>query len=773
MMNSKIGLKRNKLNALIWLCVLLFALLLLAKDIRHLKIESSLTALLGNKSPIPSQVDHHLSSVINDAIIWLVGADKLETAKQSADQLSDLLNQLDNLTDIQAQNKQQQQDWQQYFFTHRAVLLTAQQKQALSQPDNYLAYIQSQLYSPFAAVSTNELQQDPLLLTRQKILQQKQQLQIDDGWLYTQYEGRFYILIRAKTIAQGIKQKAHLVEQLNQMQQQVEKQFDVKIYKRGAIFFSQSSAQSVERDITVIGTGSLIGIILLLLLFFRSISPLLLLICSLTTGMLFGLLATWLYFAEIHLLTLGLSSCLIGVSADYSLHFFVKRFYPDNSTHFDTQKSLGELKPSLIIAFITTALCYAVMLFVPLIILQQMAIFAIFGLLGALLTVILLYPLLTQTSRSLTLNYQNKIVNYLQKWHTVPYLVPILFLFFILSTVTALHVEVNDDVRLLQERQPELLHNEKIISHILQQNNELQYFIVQAETAEALLKNSLTLYTLLQQPNYIEQITPAISLENYIQDSATQQENYQLVAQTLKQLSPTLTALSPNIITKYPQQFINFTQFLNSNIGQTFHDLYQKHQGMHYLLVPLTKSNSELAKQIATQLTNISYHNITQEWSELFQQSREAVLYTLIFSCIIACLLLSWFLTWRDALAILAILIFSMSIAVASLTITGQRFNLFSALGLMLLLGMGIDYGVFMAKQKNNLLSTQQINYPTSSFIAIGLSALTTFLSFGLLALSKTQALVSFATILCIGIGCVFIFIPLILKVPTKVGKKC
>ncbi|MFC0309027.1 MMPL family transporter [Gallibacterium trehalosifermentans] len=765
-MNSKFGLTQNKIHLLIWLACVLLSLAVLIKNSDQIKIEGNLTALLGQSHTVPTEVDKQLSSAVNDSLLWLVKAKTLAAAQQAAGEFVQQLSQLAKLYDIQAQDTAQQTAWQQYFFHHRAMLLTPSLKAALTDPAHYFTYIQSQLYSPVAGVSLQELAQDPLLLTRQQLLQQKQRLQSDNGWLYVKYQDDFYLLIRAKTNAQDLNEKAELVEKINQITTQLTAKNEINIYRRGALFFSHAAAESVERDITIIGTGSLLGIILLLLLVFRSLYPFLLLTSSLFTAMLFGTLATWWWFGEIHLLTLGLSSCLIGVSTDYSLHFLVKRFYASNkSTHLQSPP-LNGLKVPLIIAFITTALCYGVMLFVPLAILQQMAVFAIFGLFGALFTVMLAYPCLTVRIKPLTFRYPAVIMGYLQQWQTQRWLRAFTLLLFMLSLLLVSRIQINDDVRLLQSRDPALLQDEQIISQVLQQHNELQYFIVQADNLNDLLANSYTLMQLLQQPAYRTALQPALQLENYIQPIEQQQQNYQQIDRTLTALLPQLNELSEEIIDKYPQQTVSFADFLQGEVGKLFRELYQQHQGKHYLLIPLTKSDSQLANALAAQSENISYHNITQEWSDLFQQTRVHILHILLVSVVIVFILLSWCLTWRKALAIVAVLVLAMSLATATLTLTGQYFNLFSALALMLLLGMGIDYGVFMAKAQTDKQANIESNKETSlSFLAIWLSALTTLLSFGLLTLSETKALVSFASVLCVGISCVFIFIPLVLNI--------
>jgi predicted exporter len=86
------------------------------------------------------------------------------------------------------------------------------------------------------------------------------------------------------------------------------------------------------------------------------------------------------------------------------------------------------------------------------------------------------------------------------------------------------------------------------------------------------------------------------------------------------------------------------------------------------------------------------------------------------------------------------------------LGISGQALQLFHLLALMLLLGIGVDYGIFMQEpdsQKDG-----------AAWLAVGVSALSTLLSFGLLALSQTPALRAFGLILAIGIGAVTLLVP-------------
>ena len=65
----------------------------------------------------------------------------------------------------------------------------------------------------------------------------------------------------------------------------------------GLIRFAKAGADSAEREISTIGVGSMLGILLLLILVFRSLRPLLLSLLSLSIGGLAAFSVTALLFS--------------------------------------------------------------------------------------------------------------------------------------------------------------------------------------------------------------------------------------------------------------------------------------------------------------------------------------------------------------------------------------------------------------------------------------------------------------------------------------------
>ncbi|HEY1035125.1 MAG TPA: hypothetical protein VGE09_09090, partial [Pseudoxanthomonas sp.] len=95
-------------------------------------------------------------------------------------------------------------------------------------------------------------------------------------------------------------------------------------------------------------------------------------------------------------------------------------------------------------------------------------------------------------------------------------------------------------------------------------------------------------------------------------------------------------------------------------------------------------------------------------------------------------------------------------LTVALLGWLGQPLQLFNVLALMLLLGMGIDYGIFLVEHRGD----------ASAWLAVCVGAASTWLSFGLLGLSATPALRAFGLTLLFGIGLVWLLSPLFRPAP-------
>jgi predicted exporter len=106
----------------------------------------------------------------------------------------------------------------------------------------------------------------------------------------------------------------------------------------------------------------------------------------------------------------------------------------------------------------------------------------------------------------------------------------------------------------------------------------------------------------------------------------------------------------------------------------------------------------------------------------------------------------------RAAWRVLAATALASVAALALLGIAGQNLQLFHMLALMLVLGIGVDYGIFFQEHPDRR--------DPAAWLAVSLSASSALLSFGLLGLSNTPALQAFGLTMLIGIATVWLIAP-------------
>ena len=173
----------------------------------------------------------------------------------------------------------------------------------------------------------------------------------------------------------------------------------VEVYLTGTPVHSYYASSRSMVEINIIGIISALFVIFLCLNYFKKIKILIPVAGSIFCGALAGYFATAAMFPSIHVLTFVFSTTLIGISVDYSLHFFVCK--TEDKTGDDVIK---EIFKSLSVSLLTTISAFLVLYFSHTELLKQIAVFTITGLVTVYLFVVLFYPVI---SRKIDLNNNN------------------------------------------------------------------------------------------------------------------------------------------------------------------------------------------------------------------------------------------------------------------------------------------------------------------------------------------------------------------------------
>jgi len=150
----------------------------------------------------------------------------------------------------------------------------------------------------------------------------------------------------------------------------------------GLAKFSVAAEESIKADIQRISTLSIVAMLVLCIALFRSLRLVVLAFVPISCGMLFGTAATLLVFGSIHGLTLAVGASLIGVCLDYVLHFYMHHLVApcEEGPH----RTLRTIWPGLRLGAATTVVGFAALGGSSFPGLRQIAVFASVGIVGAL-----------------------------------------------------------------------------------------------------------------------------------------------------------------------------------------------------------------------------------------------------------------------------------------------------------------------------------------------------------------------------------------------------
>jgi predicted exporter len=713
---------------------------------------------------------------LNKKIIWLTGAVTSKDAIAQAQQLKQQLQASGLFSKLMLELPQQQMIKQyQRLFPYRYQLLDEQTKRTLTNnPKDLLNQNLENLYSPLGQLMTADLEQDPLLLLgRYFKAQNPVTLSLEQGIVILHDADQFWALL--VTDLQDRHLQLDKLEALLALVKKTTSQAHAdggQLLVTGMPIFTASGADSAKQEISTVGVGSSIGIIVLLMLTFRSLRPLLLSSLVLGSGLLAALVTSVLVFGKIHIITLVFGASLIGVADDYAIHFFCDSF--GNKT-WQPRQGLYYLFPGLVIGLLTNLLSYAGLVFSPFPGLQEVALFSAVGLLGAWLTVVLLFPLLLTGFRSSHQPVILKVANYWQQHWPVwllknkRWLLP----FFILFIGGGLwQISPRDDIRLLQSAPAELLKAADKIKQLLPMNQESQFFLVSGLNKEDWHKNEQKLLKQLALLTQQQVLTHYQGLSDYWPSEQEQQENYQLLDKSLYNsglINHYMIDLgfSNQAVKAEQNQFAlagNQVLSLKSWLETTDEVKQQQWLGCdanHCLSLVSLMGITDLSRLSTLQnLSGVIWVDQAEQFSSLFARYRVSVSVLLIVAYLLVFAGLGLKFGWRNALSITSIPVVAALFSLAMMGWFDQLFSLFNLFALLLVLGIGVDDAIFffMAEKVKEDIDDKR----ASTSLAVTLSALTTLLAFGLLAVSSTEIVHAFGFTVATGILMALILSPLV-----------
>ncbi|WP_157062494.1 MMPL family transporter [Pseudoxanthomonas dokdonensis] len=734
------------------------------------RIDSNILAMLPQDADdrLLSDITARIADASARQVVVLLGA---PTAAQALQAQRAFLADLD-ASDSPLQASGPDADWlaeaEALYTPHRRQLLTGAQRQRLEQtPPEVLAETSmAVLFSPVAGNRMTEWLDDPLALWPQWWQQRASVSGMrvgEDGLLLARDQHWAVLQFETPGPAFRLDGQPRIGQALDHAFAAAHKQAPtLTMLRAGVPLHAEAAASQANREINTIGWGSLAAVLLLVFLAFRSLRPILLVAMSLLLGCAIALSVTALVFGQVHLLTLIFGASLVGVAEDYGIHWFASRQSAPAQPRLRLMRSL---LPGLLLALLTSSVAYLALGLPPFPGLRQMALFSVVGLAGAFLTVVCWFPWL-DTGIARQTRFADVIGRSLARWPRIGSgrgwkigIVAVL----LLAVAGLAQLRFNDDLRSLQSSPPQLLREQADIGQLLGMPSPAQFYLVRGHSAEQVLQREEALTARLQTLQAEGKMGGYRAISDWLPSAQRQQSSLALSQRVEGQVIEQVAAALDEKLQAPARQVppLDLPTWLQDPVSQPFRSLWlgtleddQGGQAMASVVMVDDLGEPGTLQQLAQlgdDLAGVRWVDRTADFSLLLGKYRHRMSLLLLLGVALVAAVL-WWRYRRQAWRALLPTLLAMLLTVAALGWLGQPLQLFNVLALMLLLGMGIDYGIFLSEHRGD----------PSAWLAVCVGAASTWLSFGLLALSATPALRAFGLTLLLGIGLVWLLSPLL-----------
>ena len=695
------------------------------------------------------------SKYISDKLIFFVYADTPEQTATAVQQLKTAWAGPNSpLRANPLHTPESQQQFLEFYVPHQQHILTTEQAQKYQTwtDQQWAEEVMSNVSRPVSIGLS--VKQDPMGNLQSWLLQQmsKSPLQQNaEGDSQIEYKDKLYTVLFYSAVDStfSLDTEHSVLNAYNDAKAQVLAQNPNAIVMAAGIpMHAAAAAAQASKEMSTFGTISTIAIVILTTLGFMRLRAVLLIALSLFVGFVTAYMATYAWFGQVHVVTLVFGSSLIGVAEDYGLHFLAARQHASGESPWQVRK---HVMMGLVLALLTTALAYACLGFPPFPGLRQIAVFSVMGLTGSWLTVVLLFPFLGgQMGQNTWLS--RMFANMWLWWLNAPRLgwigkvfltvlfVPVIFGLF--------RLQFKDDLRTLQNSPQWLINEQMQIGEALNESNT-QFILVTADTEQALLEREEWVRMVLDEQVTAQHLGNYRAVSEWLPSVAAQKNNEQVILPKLKHVSQ-LVGMQVDSVTVEQGRYLMPEHWLKQPIAQVVKAqwLGQQDDGRWASMISLHGKMDDIAiaqfKALEKQDEHVLFVNSVADYSNLMSTYRNKILW-LLGVAYLGTVLLLWLRYRRQAILIIMPPLLASMITLGICGLLGVPLQLFTALPLLLILGMGVDYGIFLVEHADEQAHT---------WMTICLSTMSTILSLGLMMFSSTPALHLLG--LSLGIGMTF-----------------
>ncbi len=635
-----------------------------------------------------------------------------------------------------------------------------------------------QLAQPTSTLFGKLIAADPLGAFRhivERIRGDRPSLRLEDGQFVSE-DGRWAIVFlgtRVSAFESG--PQSRLLDDIAAEFAEISKRHggDLSLEESGANRFAVRSERGIKRDVWVIGACSFGGVAALFLAFFRSLrgfalaalAPLLGALAATTTGLL--------VFGHLDGLTLAFGTSLIGVAIDYPIHLLNHHRLaspPESPT-----ATVRRLRGPIALGALTTMASFAGLSLTSFPGFQEIGFVAVVGIGVALLVTLHLIPGFLGAERPIPalsgtvarrLGAGVLALDRHRRWLAA---VPIACL--AVAAVAVPHLRWVDDLSKLANLDPSLLREDQRVRERVSQFDSGRFVIATAATpAEAVALND-RVYERLEDVARAGQLDGMRSLHAMLWSADLQQRSWKVLHDQPAVYRRVVDAFAAEGFRR--DAFEPFRVALESPAPQplTYDDLLRS---------PLADAASSLVFRLGDGIAAVTYlrgiHSLPAIRdavaglkgvyvidqgafiNDIYAQFRTTTLeQILVGSILVIAVLVARYRHWRPTLAAFLPSVLVAAILLSAFALLRVPTNLLHAISLMMVMGMGVDYGIFIVDSVHHRGSL------AATMLSMLVACLTTVFVFGTLAISDNPALRAIGVTTGLGVLLSFVLAPVTL----------
>ena len=285
---------------------------------------------------------------------------------------------------------------------------------------------------------------------------------------------------------------------------------DVKVYVHGDVIGSVSNAGRIKSDLVVTVGISIVLILILIGLCFRSFPFIWKLLLPIFYGTAFSLACIYWIKGGMSLMALGLGAIVLGVAISYCLHVLIHHFFVG-----DPEKLLLDESTPVFLGCITTVGAFCSLLFTDSDLLRDFGLFASFALLGSTLFALIFLPHFLPKRHA---NADSKTFRRISRLNNLPFdkkpwFLAMIVVFVIVGIIFSPKVKFDSDLRNLDYNSPDEVAAENLFN---EKNNDgfyhLYFATVSTDIDEALEadKSLMPILDSLKQKGFVHNYADVI-----------------------------------------------------------------------------------------------------------------------------------------------------------------------------------------------------------------------------------------------------------------------